>query len=286
MAVFSIIGFESGATMAQETFQASTNVPIAMFGATILSIFMGFLLIIGILFAVRNDIEGILAGPTAQPIVNIFLISFQSVSDDGTRQTAPIGAVLLTVMFALNVFFNGLNHMTVTTRIAYAMARDDAIPYSKHLSQLNFQSRNPDRIVLLVVVLESLVSMLPLVSATAFSAITSISSMSFQLTYLIPISLRLYSQLFTHEDLPKGSFNLGISSVFLSFLSFLWLAGTSIVICFPNQTDPVQGITINNLNYSPVAVGLTLLVAAAWWYLGGARKRYTGPPAEQQREQE
>ena len=40
------------------------------------------------------------------------------------------GSTTLTVVLLLNIFLAGFSHMTVTTRIAFAMVRDGALPSS------------------------------------------------------------------------------------------------------------------------------------------------------------
>lgn len=100
--------------------------------------------------------------------------------------------MLLTVVLLLNVFFNGLNHMTVTTRIAYAMTRDEAIPFSTCINKLNPETKNPDRIVFVVFFLDCLLCFLPLISTTAFAAVGSITTIGFGISYGLPIALRFY----------------------------------------------------------------------------------------------
>jgi len=43
------------------------------------------------------------------------------------------GPVTLTLALMLNVFLAGFSHMTVTTRLTYALVRDRAIPGAEYL---------------------------------------------------------------------------------------------------------------------------------------------------------
>jgi amino acid transporter len=69
--------------------------------------------------------------------------------------------------------------MTVTSRIGFAMARDGAFPFSKHLYKINPKTKTPDRVILLVFVWDVLLCLLPLINTTAFAAITSITTIGY-----------------------------------------------------------------------------------------------------------
>ena len=97
----------------------------------------------------------------------------------------------MTCMLMINIFFAGFSSMTVTSRIGFAMARDGGLPFSKFFYKLNPKTLTPDRIIFLVFVADVLLCLLPLISETAFAAITSISSIGYQISYAIPILLRL-----------------------------------------------------------------------------------------------
>ena len=102
-----LTGFEAGATMAEETINASEAAPKGMVKTILISTVGGFIMNVSFLFACRNDIDTVLNGPTTSPIVNIFSLVFTSVSDDGTSGTAQTYAVLLTILLVLNTFLNG-----------------------------------------------------------------------------------------------------------------------------------------------------------------------------------
>lgn len=99
-------------------------------------------------------------------MVNIFALAFTKTSDEGkVAEGAPIYAVLLTILLIFNNFLWGFNHFTITTRIGYALARDDGIPGSRWLQSLNPETKNPDRISVALFILESFPCLLALVNA-------------------------------------------------------------------------------------------------------------------------
>ena len=82
------------------------------------------------------------------------------------------GAITLTIVLLVNIFLAGFSHMTVTTRITYALVRDKVLPGSKWMNHLNRETKNPDRVLLVVLILDCSLCLLPLASTTAFTAIT------------------------------------------------------------------------------------------------------------------
>jgi len=72
----------------------------------------------------NENIALILKGPTDQPVVNIFYVAFNK---------GFAGALAMSILLAINVYLGGFSHMTVTTRIVFAMSRDGAFPGSKYI---------------------------------------------------------------------------------------------------------------------------------------------------------
>lgn len=97
----------------------------------------------------------------------------------------------MSVFLAINVYLGGFSHMTVTTRIVFAMTRDGALPGSKYIYGVSGKNKLPLKSILFVFILDSILVLLPLISDTAFSAITQISTIGYSTSYAIPIILRI-----------------------------------------------------------------------------------------------
>ena len=136
----------------------------------------------------------------------------------------------MTALLIVNVFFAGFSSMTVTSRIGFAMARDGAFPGSKILYMVNPTTKSPDRIIFLVFIMDVMLCLLPLVSSTAFEAITSVSAIGYQISYAIPILLRLTV---SKDSFKKSTFNLGAWSSPIGWVSVVWLFFTSIFFVLP-----------------------------------------------------
>ncbi len=79
----------------------------------------------------NGRIEDTLNGITSQPVINIFNIAF-----NGNLW----GAITMSVILAINVYLGGFSHLTVTTRVVFAMSRDRAFPGSKFISGVSGKS--------------------------------------------------------------------------------------------------------------------------------------------------
>ena len=148
---------------------------------------------------------------------------------------------LLTITLLLNIFLCGFSHMTVTTRITYALVRDGALPGSSWLNYLNPETSNPDRVLSLVLLLDSALCLLPLLSTTAFSAITQITTIGYQISYAMPIALWLYNSCKSGQGHRVGKWNIGGWSRTSAGIALAWLVVTSAVLFFPQKVDHQTG---------------------------------------------
>lgn len=142
----------------------------------------GLAFFVGLLYAMNERIDDTLEGVSEQPVINIFSIAFS-----GKRP----GALAMSILLAINVYLGGFSHMTVTTRIVFAMSRDGAFPGSKYIYGVYGKSQLPLKSIFFVFVIDSFLVLLPLISDTAFSAITQISTIGYSISYAIPIILRV-----------------------------------------------------------------------------------------------
>lgn len=161
--------------MAEETKNASSSAPKGIILTCVVTGITGLVYIAGLLYACQNKISEYSEGKSDYAVVNLFVKAFTNA--EGAYNKA--GAVSMTALLLVNVFFAGFSSMTVTSRIGFAMARDGAFPMSKVLYKVNSKTKTPDRIIFLVFLMDVLLCLLPLLSTTAFEAITSISAIGY-----------------------------------------------------------------------------------------------------------
>lgn len=88
----------------------------------------------------------------------------------------------LSALTIIAVFFGGSSALTVTTRCAYSMARDGAIPFSSTLSYVWPRTQTPIYVIMVVFAFNAILMLLPLASTSALSAILSVSVLCLQVS--------------------------------------------------------------------------------------------------------
>ena len=156
----------------------------------------------------------------------MFYIAFTN--KEGVTNIA--GVLSMAVLLLINCFFAGFSSLTVTSRIGFAMARDGAFPYSEKLRYVHPKTKSPVAMIFLVFFLDALFCMLPLISNTAFDAITSITTIGYEISYMIPILLRIT---IARKSFVRSDFHLGSFSTPLGILSVIYLVFTSVIFMFP-----------------------------------------------------
>jgi len=157
----------------------------------------------------------------------------------------------------------------VTTRIAFAMSRDGALPGSSVLYNVNEWTKSPVRVVLVIYLFDAILLLLQLANSAAFSAIVSLCTIGFQISYAIPIWLRVTQ---SRNTFKQGAFNLGRYSIACGWISASWLTFTSLLFFWP-FSYPVNEV---NMNYTVVVVGAVAICAIIFW-LASARFWFEGP---------
>jgi amino acid transporter len=177
---------------------------------------------------------------------------------------------MLSIILSINIYFSGMSSLTVTSRHLYSMARDGCFPCSKHFRVVTEETGIPIGGVLLTLLLDILLILLNLISPTAFVAVTSIATIGYQVSYAIPIYLRVTG--FGKKNFKPSLFHLGDYSIIFGYISLTWLLFTSVLFLLPTKSP----VTIDNLSWSPIIVGGTVVVMSIYWVCS-ARFWFVGP---------
>ena len=113
--------------MSEETLDAAIRGPVAIRMAVLVSGLVGWMLTITFCFCMK-DFDAIVASPTGLPAAQIFL-------NAGGR----MGGTIMWFWVILIQFFTGCSAMLADTRMAYAFARDDALPFSRYRDSTNME---------------------------------------------------------------------------------------------------------------------------------------------------
>ncbi|WP_331448050.1 amino acid permease [Streptomyces xanthochromogenes] len=246
-------GFDGSFHMSEETVQATVNTPKGIMRAIIYSALAGLVLMLALVYAIRDYAAEI--GAAAPPV--------QILVDALGMGTAKL--LLLIVIGAM--LFCGLANMTSNTRQIFAFSRDGAMPGSRWWHSVSLRTRTPVKAVWLAAAC-ALVLIIPgWWSHTAFTAIVSVNVVGLYLAYGVPIFLRLRL-----NDFQPGPWNLGRWGRPVAAIAVIWIVLSSVLFMLP-QVSP---ITVDSFNYAPIALGVVLLIATIWWF-ATARRRFQGP---------
>ncbi len=163
-----------------------------------------------------------------------------------------------------------MSSLTTTVRICFALARDGGFPASRFVTTVDPVRKIPDFAVLSGFITGSLLLLLQLWSSTAFVAVTSISTIGYQISYLIPIALRITAS--RHSFPSDTAFSLGRYSIIIGTISCLFLATTSLLFLLPTSFP----ITVSNWNYTPVVLFVVAFCCGVYWMVEG-RLVFKGP---------
>eukprot|EP00475_Leptophrys_vorax_P012243 TRINITY_DN1865_c0_g1_i2.p1 TRINITY_DN1865_c0_g1~~TRINITY_DN1865_c0_g1_i2.p1 ORF type:complete len:558 (-),score=150.45 TRINITY_DN1865_c0_g1_i2:96-1664(-) len=254
--LFGVAGYEASGHLAEETKHAKKVAPWGIVFNIITTWVFGLAYLLVLLINTQS-VDAVVNTNYSNPAIQVLVDSV------GTT-----GATVLTSLIVVMAFMAGLSNMTITTRIGWAMARDGAFPYSEVLRKIHPTTQSPYVVVLLVLVIDLVLMCIPLGSDTAFTAITSISTVGYQVSYLLPIVLRIFSNRVFDHDL----FNLGKMSIPLSWISAIFLAVTAVFLFFP-QASPIDA---NDFPWTLVVTPAFAIFAGIYWVFW-ANKHFKGP---------
>ncbi|MFJ4670593.1 amino acid permease [Kitasatospora purpeofusca] len=256
MAQYTLTGYDASAHMTEETRDAARSGPRGIVNAITVSLVAGWVLLLGITFAIR-DYDGALNSDTGVPPAQIFI---DAIGSGGAQ------FLLLVVIGAQ--FFCGMASVTANSRMIYAFSRDGALPGSRLWHRIDPRTQTPTNAVWLATGGALLLGLPALWNSTAYTAVTSISVIGLYISYVIPVYLRLRQG----EDFDPGPWNLGRWSRPIGILAVGWTAVITVLFMLPTASP----ITAESFNYTPVAVAVVVGFAGVWW-LVSARHWFTGP---------
>jgi amino acid transporter len=161
----------------------------------------------------------------------------------------------------------GLASITSMARMWYAFARDDGMPGAALLKRVHPRHRTP----IWATVVTSALAVLITVYAAGYSVVTSISTITLYLAYVIPIYLNWRNRRRgrgEHTTAETAPWTLGRWSPLVNVVALLWVVFIAVVFALP----PNELVL-----WTALLLGAIL---AIYWVLS-ARYRFVGPAAGQ-----
>ena len=255
MAQYTYTGYDASAHVAEETHDAARAAPRGIVLSVVVSLIAGFFLLVAITWSIQ-DYEAARTTDLALPPAQIFI--------DAAGQN--LGIFLLFICMVAQ-WFCGMASVTANSRMAYAFARDGALPGSRLWKQVNPRTGTPTNSIWLCVTLSTLLVLPSLWNTTAYLAATSIAVIGLYIAYVGPVLLRRLN-----PDFQVGPWHLGKWSAVVGWVAIGWV----VVICVLFILQTAGPVTASNFNYTIVAVVIVLGAATIWWF-ASARKWFTGP---------
>jgi amino acid permease (GABA permease) len=257
LAQYTFTGYDASAHMTEETRDAAVAGPRGIVTSILVSLVAGWILLIGITFAIQN--YGTEVGATVPP-AQIFV--------DAIGATG--GKLLLLVAIGAQLFC-GMSSVTANSRMIYAFSRDGALPGAAIWHRINPKTRTPTNAIWLAAGGALILGLPYLWNDTAYAAVTSIATIGLYVAYVIPTFLRLR----LGSAFVRGPWHLGRWSKPIGIIAISWVVIITILFMLPTASP----ITLKSFNYTIIAVVAVLGFAGIWW-LVSARKWFTGPKVQ------
>lgn len=213
-------GYDASAHTAEETVMARKNSAWGVMLSVAVSAVVGYLLLLILTWCIpAGDVAA-----TAKDDYPVLYIAYQNLG--------KFAANVVAIIIGGAMWLCGCSSITSMARMWYAFARDDGMPGHKFIKRVSPRYRTP----IWSIVVTCTLAVLLCVYAAAYSVITSISTITLYLAYVIPIYLnwrnkrRGAGEFVTAELAP---WNLGRWGGIINGIAILWTAFIVIIFSIP-----------------------------------------------------
>lgn len=261
--LFTITGFDASAHTSEETVNARETVPRGMLHSVLWSIVFGFVMIVAMIMAIP-DLKA--AAATGWASFNNLVLA--------TLVGSFMGKVLIVGILIAN-FLCALAAVTSTSRMIYAFARDDGLPFSNMLKSVSPKYRTPVAAIWATFLLCTLL-MAVTTPLNAFAALSTGCAMYLYISYGMPVIAGFFAE--GKKWTEFGPFRLGgLSKLFAVIVMIgtlvVIVAGHAFVPSIP--ADAAKGTAfVPGLAY--YTGGLIVFLGVLWFAV--EKKRFKGPP--------
>src|SRR5262249_21388105 len=208
-AQWTLMGYDSSASVSEETVDARITAPWGMVIAVVVSTVFGYVMLLALTLAIR-DVNSVLtatdAGGNSVPAVVSILVH-------ALGKQAGLG---VSVLAAMAMWFCGLSAVTGCSRLIYAFARDGGVPVSNTLKRVEPRHQIPIAAIWFTVC----TAFGAAIYSGAYAVLTSISTISVYFAYIAPIYLSWRGRYVT--PLVKGPWHLGRFSHSINLVAIVW----------------------------------------------------------------
>jgi amino acid transporter len=244
---YTITGFDASAHTSEETRDAARTVPRGMLQSVFWSGLFGYIMVCAFVLAMSSVPEGAAQGG------NVFYWLFaNSGMPDFIRTLIAIGIVVSNYLCALA-------GLTSLSRMTYAFARDDGLPFSKALKTVSPVYRTP----VVAIWVGAALTIIGTLYAPAFTVLAAGCAVFLYLSYAMPVAAGLLAE--GKSWAHKGPFNLGAFSKPVAILAIVG----ALVLAWVGFQPPNEKVLY-------VGIGLAVVMVVFWFAF--ERNRFAGPP--------
>ncbi|KAE9379461.1 amino acid transporter [Stipitochalara longipes BDJ] len=259
---FPITSFDGVLHMSDEVKGARTRVPHAMIIAVTFNSIMQFAFMVTVMFCI-GDVDEVVNTPTLLPIIEVYYQATQS----------KAATNILVFMIAFILFISLFNIFASVSRLTWAFARDNGLPFSRTFSYIHPTLKIPINALLLVGAICCLLALINIASSTAFNALVSLPTIALYISYFIPIFFLVIRKLQNRHP-QYGPFKLGRWGLPINLYALVFIVYILTFLPFPVELP----VTAANMNYAGPLVGAIIVLALGDWFFSG-RKRFEVPVA-------
>lgn len=265
--------------MSEETEKAARVIPKVIVNTVIFNGTMAWIFALLCLSSI-SDIDAVLNTSTGYPLIEIM----QQATKTRYGATA-IYSVIIAITFPTT-----FGSLASVSRLTWAFARDDGLPFSDYFKHVDPRYRVPTRSIGLVSIVICLLSLINLGSSVALNAILSLSTISLYVSYIIPISCLIFKRLHVKEivyetaagqteisedRLVFGPWNLGKWGLWINLCGVCYATLLLPFMALPTRLP----LTRETMNYAGPIFLFVLCFAGVDFSVRG-RKRFVGPKRE------
>jgi amino acid transporter len=254
MGMSTLVGFEASANMAEEAKDPYRSVPRAIVGSVVAAAVLGMLFVVALTVSI-TDVGRV--SSSGSPVAEILRDQFGPVLER---------PVLVVIAFAF--FAAALVAMAATSRIVFAMARDQRFPASGLFRKVNPRTRTPIPATLLVLALG--IVLMAVMGGDALLQLILAGAIFMFVAYGLTIGL--YFAVRSRLDRREGAWDLGRWEMPVAVVALLWVVMALVVVI---ATSPSMGPLL-------IVAGLVLAGGVYFVYLLTRRRHVleheiTGP---------
>lgn len=206
------------------------------------------------------DIPGALNSDLGQPFAAYLM--------QALPQPAVLAVLSLTIIAG---FAMGQGCMVAASRVTFAYARDDCLPFSRFWKPVNRHTQTPVNAVWLNCSVGVLLLLLIFGGPACIGAIFSIGACAAFVSFTLPIALRVF---YVGARFRQGPWNLGRLSRPIGFVATGFVALMVPILCLPAVTG--DDLTLELMNWTALVYGGPMLLVSIWWVVD-AHKWFKGP---------